>query len=188
MAPSTTSQWSVVGASGFSDLKFTKGNPIPALGPNDVLIKLHWVSLNYRDPQILQGEFPFPLRPNVIPGSDGAGIVVEIGKDVTRFKPGDKVLTQFIQQHQFGPVTPAALGATMGGGADGVLREYAVFMETGLVRNPSNLSLQEGSTLPCAALTAWNALYGLQSKAIVPGQWVLTEGTGGVAMFALQVH
>lgn len=77
---------------------------------------------------------------------------------------------------------------TLGGGMDGVLREYGVFGEYGLVSLPKSLDFKQGSTLPCAALTAWNALYGLQSKAIIPGQWVLTEGTGGVSTFGIQVR
>ena len=187
MAPTNTSKWCITGQTGFDALKFIESAPIPSVGPFDVLVHMHYASLNYRDLIIPKGQYPFPMRENVVPGSDGAGTVVSVGKDVSRFKEGDKVLTQFGQRHQFGPVDAAAVGATLGGGIDGVLSEYAVFNETGLVRMPESLSFQQGSTLPCAALTAWNALYGLQSKAIVPGQWVLTEGTGGVSVFAIQV-
>jgi NADPH:quinone reductase-like Zn-dependent oxidoreductase len=126
------------------------------------------------------------MKNNVVPGSDGAGVVVEVGKSVTHFKAGDEVLTQFSQTHQNGPVTEEHAKNTLGGGLDGVLRQHGVLPDYGLVHNPKSLSLQEGSTLPCAALTAWNALYGLQSKAIIPGQWVLVEGTGGVSVFGLQ--
>lgn len=117
-------------------------------------------------------------------GSDGAGEVVEVGPRVTRFKPGDKVVTLFNQGHQFGPVDLAAAGTGLGGVVDGTLRQYGVFNETGLSLAPSNLNDVETSTLTCAGLTAWNALYGL--KPLKPGEWVLTQGTGGVSLFALQ--
>lgn len=117
-------------------------------------------------------------------GSDGAGEVVEVGSRVTRFKPGDKVVTLFNQGHQFGPVDIAASGTGLGGIVDGTLRQYGVFNETGLSRSPANLNDVETATLTCAGLTAWNALFGL--KPLKPGQWVLTQGTGGVSLFALQ--
>lgn len=117
-------------------------------------------------------------------GSDGAGEVVEVGPRVTRFKPGDKVVTLFNQGHQFGPVDIAASGTGLGGIVDGTLRQYGVFNETGLSHSPSNLNDVETATLTCAGLTAWNALFGL--KPLKPGQWVLTQGTGGVSLFALQ--
>ena len=184
--PTSTAQWIVAGESGFDSLKFQDSSPIPYQGDHDVLVHMSYASLNYRDLIIPKGQYPFPKIDNVVPGSDGSGTVLSVGKSVTRFKEGDKVLTQFGPLHQFGPVTLAAGGKTLGGGMHGVFREYAVFDEYGLVRLPESLSLQEGSTLPCAALTAWNALYGLASKAIIPGQWVLTEGTGGVSVFAIQ--
>lgn len=116
--------------------------------------------------------------------SDGAGEVVEVGPRVTRFKPGDKVVTLFNQGHQFGPVDVAASGTGLGGIVDGTLRQYGVFNETGLSPAPSNLNHVETATLTCAGLTAWNALFGL--KPLKPGEWVLTQGTGGVSLFALQ--
>lgn len=116
--------------------------------------------------------------------SDGAGEVVQVGPRVTRFKPGDKVVTLFNQGHQFGPVDVNAAGTGLGGIVDGTLRQYGVFNETGLSAAPSNLNDIETATLTCAGLTAWNALFGL--KPLQPGQWVLTQGTGGVSLFALQ--
>ncbi|MCJ1332575.1 hypothetical protein MMC10_009268 [Thelotrema lepadinum] len=184
--PTTTSQWIVAGESGFDSLKFQDSVSIPSLGDHEVLVRFSYASLNYRDLIIPKGQYPFPKVDNVVPGSDGAGEVISVGRYVKRYKAGDKVLTQFGPWHQFGAVTAAAAANTLGGGRHGVLREYGVFDEYGLVKNPESLSLQEGSTLPCAALTAWNALYGLGSKAIIPGQWVLTEGTGGVSVFAVQ--
>jgi NADPH:quinone reductase-like Zn-dependent oxidoreductase len=121
----------------------------------------------------------------VVPGSDGAGEVIAIGSKVREFKEGDRVLTQFNQGHQFGPIDPKAMSTGVGGAVDGTLREYGVFPETGLVIAPKNLDYQQGATLTCAALTAWNALYGL--RPLKPGQTVLVQGTGGVSIFALQV-
>ncbi len=122
----------------------------------------------------------------MVPGSDGAGVVESVGSGVTRFKPGDRVVTLFNSGHLAGSLDAASLATGLGGAVDGTLREYGVFDEQGLVAAPQNLNDLEASTLSCAGLTAWNALYGLESRALKPGQWVLTQGTGGVSIFALQ--
>ena len=122
----------------------------------------------------------------VVACSDGAGNVLAVGKRVRNFDIGDKVCTLFNQDHQAGPVTPQGLASGLGGALDGTLRQYAVFPETGLVMAPSNLTPSEAGTLSCAALTAWNALYGLESKALKPGDCILTQGTGGVSLSAIQ--
>lgn len=159
-----------------------------ALGSNDCLsTPVRAASLNYRDLIIPQGLYPFPQRNGVVPCSDGAGEVIGVGKSVVRFKAGDKVLTLFNQSHQGGPISIADQNSGVGGVVDGSLREFGAFDEDGLLPMPKNLSFEEGSTLTCAGLTAWNALYGLESKSIKPGDWVLTQGTGGVSIFALQV-
>jgi len=186
MAPSTTKQWTVQGKSGFDALKFDEAAQIPEIGDKDVLVKIHAASLNYRDLIIPKGMYPFPMKDNIVPGSDGAGTVESVGKHVTRFKPGDKVVTLFNQGHLAGSLDHQTLATGLGGALDGTLREHAVFDEAGLVPMPTNLSFLESSTLSCAALTAWNALYGLESRALKPGQTVLTQGTGGVSIFALQ--
>ncbi|KAI1440350.1 NAD(P)-binding protein [Annulohypoxylon stygium] len=184
MAPTTIKQWTVTGKDkGFDGLEL-KEAPIPKIGENDVLVKLHAASLNYRDLIIPKGMYPFATEFPVVPSSDGAGEVVEVGSKVTKWKKGDKVVTLFNQGHQFGPVDFASSVTGLGGVLDGALRQYGVFNETGLVRSPTNLSHIEASTLPCAALTSWNALYGL--KQLKPGEWVLVQGTGGVSIFALQ--
>ena len=134
-----------------------------------------------------QGQYLYPHRIGAVQGSDGAGSVEAVGSRVSRFKPGDKVLTTFNQQHLFGDPDLRALASGLGAGIDGVLRQYGVFDEEGLVSLPSNLTYLEGSALPCAAVTAWSSLYGLGGKALKAGDWVLTQGTGGVSMFALQV-
>jgi NADPH:quinone reductase-like Zn-dependent oxidoreductase len=104
---------------------------------------------------------------------------------VTKWKPGDKVVTLFNQGHQAGPVTVAASNTGLGGCINGTLRQYGAFHETGVARMPKNLDFVEAATLTCAALTSWNALYGL--KRLQKGETVLVQGTGGVSLFALQV-
>lgn len=143
-------------------------------------------SLNYRDLIIPKGRYPFPAKDGVVPGSDGAGVVESVGSGVTRFKAGDRVVTLFNSGHIAGSLDASSLSTGLGGAIDGTLREYGVFDEQGLVSAPKNLNDLEASTLSCAGLTAWNALYGLESRALKPGQWVLTQGTGGVSIFALQ--
>ena len=128
------------------------------------------------------------MKSGVIPGSDGAGTVVAVGKSVQNFKAGDKVVSQFGPLHQSGHVAAEGAAKTLGGGLDGVLTEYAVFPDYGLVHMPKTLDFQEAAALPCAALTAWNCLYGLEGRGIIPGQYVLTQGTGGVSIFVLQVR
>jgi NADPH:quinone reductase-like Zn-dependent oxidoreductase len=120
-----------------------------------------------------------------VAASDGAGEVVEVGSKVSQWKKGDNVVTLFNQGHLYGPMTIAASHTGLGGVLDGTLRQYGVFNENGLVRAPKNLSHVEASTLTCAGLTSWNALYGL--KPVKPGDTVLVQGTGGVSIFALQV-
>jgi len=142
--------------------------------------------LNYRDLIITKGQYPFGTSDNVVPASDGSGTVEAIGSKVTKFAKGDKVLTIFNQTHLAGSLDAQSLASGVGGMVDGTLREYGAYDELGLVAMPSNLNFLEGSTLTCAGLTAWNALYGLKSRELMSGDWVLTQGTGGVSMFALQ--
>ncbi|KAF2873300.1 hypothetical protein BDV95DRAFT_566675 [Massariosphaeria phaeospora] len=186
MAPTTTKQWTLHGTNGFDSLKFDEKASIPQLGDKDVLVKIHAASLNYRDLIIPKGKYPFAVTDGVVPGSDGAGTVEAVGAHVTRFKPGDNVVTLFNQGHLAGSPTPATIVTGLGGALDGTLREYAKFDEQGLVTAPSNLNMMEASSLSCAAVTAWNALYGLEGKSLKPGHTVLTQGTGGVSIFALQ--
>lgn len=131
--------------------------------------------------------YPFALKDSPIPLSDGAGVVAAVGSRVNRFKVGDRVATLFHQEHLAGSLDAKGRSSALGGALDGVLREYGVFTEQGLVSIPENLTLSEAASLSCAALTAWNALYGLESRALKPGDTVITEGTGGVSIFAVQV-
>lgn len=122
----------------------------------------------------------------MIPGSDGAGTVLAVGKNVTRFQPGDKVVTLFNQGHIGGSLDHLSIKTGLGGAVHGTFRSVGAFDEQGLVPMPSNLNFVEAATLTCAGLTAWNALYGASDNKVTPGQWVLTQGTGGVSIFAIQ--
>lgn len=158
--------------------------PRPKPGPRQVLVKVAACSLNYRDLAIAAGNYRAPIKENVIPLSDGAGEVAEIGPGVTHFKVGDKVAGNFSQRWYGGLPAPENGDYALGGTADGMLAEYVVLEEQGTVKLPANLSLDEGATLPCAGVTAWHAVveYGWTK----PGNTVLVQGTGGVSIFALQ--
>ncbi|HEX6901549.1 MAG TPA: NAD(P)-dependent alcohol dehydrogenase [Thermoanaerobaculia bacterium] len=156
--------------------------PDPRPGPGQVLMRLRAASLNYRDLLTVEGKYnpkqPLPL----IPCSDGAGEIVEIGEGVTRVRPGDRVCTLFAQKWFSGRPIRERLRSTLGGPLDGTLAELAVFDQEAVVPTPPHLSDEEAATLPCAAVTAWSALEGMTA-----GDTVLVQGTGGVSLFALQL-
>ncbi len=158
--------------------------PQPKPGPRQVLLRVAACSLNYRDLAIVSGNYRAPLKENVIPLSDGAGEVVEVGPGVTHFKPGDKVAGNFSQRWYGGQPAPENVNYALGGPTDGMLAEFVVLEEQGTVKLPAHLSLHEGATLPCAGVTAWHAVveYGWTK----PGSTILVQGTGGVSIFALQ--
>jgi len=155
--------------------------PKPCHG--QVLVRMGAVSVNYRDLLVINGKYSRNLPLPLIPFSDGAGAIVEIGDGVSRWKPGDRVAGIFFQEWLGGKINETAEGSALGGSIDGVLAEYVVFSQDGLVAVPAHLSYEEAATLPCAAVTAWNAL---TSGELTCGQSVLTLGTGGVSTFALQ--
>jgi NADPH:quinone reductase-like Zn-dependent oxidoreductase len=159
--------------------------PTPKSDRRQVLVKVKACSLNYRDLAIALGKYRMPTRPNVVPLSDGAGEVVEVGRDVARVKAGDRVAGCFFQRWQGGAPAADTHTSALGGGIDGMLADYALLEEDGVVKLPAHLSFEEGATLPCAALTAWHAL--MEHARIMPGQTVLVQGTGGVSIFALQL-
>lgn len=158
---------------------------VPSPGPNEVLVRMRAASLNYRDLLVLHGRFNRPLKDDVIPLSDGAGEVVAIGRDVTRWAVGDRVTSTYIPLWIDGRLTPELGREQWGSVNDGLLVEYRVMHEEKLVRIPDHLSFEEASTLPCAGLTAWSSLTGPRS--VIAGDTVLTLGTGGVSLFALQL-
>jgi len=167
---------------GIDSLEFVE-KTTPSPGPGEVLVSVRAISLNYRDLLMVKGLYNPKLRFPRIPCSDGAGEVVAIGEGVTAWKPGDRVAGIFMQNWIDGPLTPAKAKGALGGDVDGMLSDYVLLQETGLVRIPSYLSFQEAATLPCAAVTAWNAL---RAGDVHPGTKVLIQGTGGVSVFALQ--
>ena len=153
---------------------------VPTPGPGEVLVKVQANCINYRDLAIVEnprlGNISYPRVPN----SDGAGEVVEVGEGVTRFKAGEVVASTFFQRWTGGSISADVMASALGGALDGVLSEYAVLLEDGLVTVPDHLSPIEAATLPCAALTAWHALVELGLRA---GDTVLILGTGGVSIF-----
>ncbi len=157
---------------------------IPRPGRGQVLVRIKAVSLNYRDLLMVTGNYSRGLKLPLVPLSDGTGEVVEAGEGVTRWKAGDRVIPTFFQNWLAGGITPDAPASALGGACDGVLQEYALFGEEGLVPLPHHLSFEEGATLPCAGVSAWNCLY---SGGLICGETVLVLGSGGVSVFALQL-
>ncbi|WBW72284.1 alcohol dehydrogenase [Schizosaccharomyces osmophilus] len=172
--------------SGFEQLKVHEAKPVQALKPNQVQVNLKAASLNYRDLIITKGLYPLPLELPVVPGSDGVGVVEKIGEDVKGFKPGDTVIGTFFTDFIDGKPTSETITGALGGTYDGAFRQVGIFPAQALVHAPKNLSYEEASTLPCAAVTAWNALFGSKVHQLKPGENVLIQGTGGVSIFALQ--
>lgn len=157
--------------------------PVPDPGPGQVRVQLHAASLNYRDLSVARGTYPgTDGDTSVVPLSDGAGVVDAVGEGVTRFEAGDRVTNTFSQVPTDAP--PSADRQALGLPLDGTLQEQRVFHENGLVHVPETLSLKQAATLPCAAQTAWHTLFGA-GRPVLPGQTVLTLGTGGVSTFAL---
>jgi NADPH:quinone reductase-like Zn-dependent oxidoreductase len=157
---------------------------IPTPGRREVLIKVHAVSLNYRDTALLRGEYPVQTKEDVIPVSDGAGEIIAVGKDVTRVKQGDRVAVACSADWIGGPFNEEYMSSSVGFGIDGMLAEYVLFSDSAVVPIPDYISYVEAASLPCAAVTAWTALYKIEP--LQPGQTVLIQGTGGVSLFALQ--
>ena len=170
-------------ASGIDALTLTeKPEPKPSYG--QVLVNIKAVSLNYRDLLVVKGAYSRNLPSGLIPCSDGAGEVVEVGEGVTRANPGDRVAGIYMQTWISGELNESKAKSALGGAIDGVLAEYVLFHQDGLVHIPEHLSYEEAATLPCAAVTAWNGL--ITSGGLKLGDTVLVMGTGGVSIFALQ--
>jgi len=168
---------------GVESMEFIE-RPTPAPGPGEVLVRVRAVSFNYRDLLVVKGSYNPKMKLPRIPCSDGAGEVVTVGDGVSSLRPGDRVAAIFMQNWLDGPIDRAKSKGAMGGDIDGMLAEYVVLKETGLVQIPAHLSFQEAATLPCAAVTAWNSL---RAAKLEPGATVLIQGTGGVSIFVLQL-
>ncbi|MEO8072358.1 MAG: NAD(P)-dependent alcohol dehydrogenase [Acidobacteriota bacterium] len=157
----------------------------PAPQANEVKVKFHAASLNYRDLMMVKGAYNPKLKMPLVPLSDGAGEVVEIGESVTKFKVGDRVTPIFMQGWIDGAIDYSKKKTALGGDLDGCLREFGTFDENGLVCIPEHFSYEEAATLPCAAVTAYNALF--ESGRMKSDDSILLQGTGGVSIFALQL-
>ncbi len=156
---------------------------IPAVQRGEVLVRVKASSLNYRDLALIKGEYPGEIRPHRIPLSDGAGEIVAVGEGVRRFQVGDRVAGNF-HREWFGGEYPDYI-EPYGSHSDGWLTEYKVINPELLVSIPDHLSYEQGATLPCAAVTAWSALHG--PEPLSPGDTILTLGSGGVSVFAIQL-
>ncbi len=156
--------------------------PIPRRG--EVAVRVRAASLNFRDLLVVKGQYNPRISLPAIPLSDGAGEVAAVGPGASRFKVGDRVAAAFMPGWITGPPTDAAARTALGAGGTGMLAETVILPETGLVSLPSYLSFEEAATLPCAAVTAWHAL--ISEGKLKAGDTVLTLGTGGVSIFAIQ--
>ncbi|MCE9534271.1 MAG: NAD(P)-dependent alcohol dehydrogenase [Planctomycetes bacterium] len=174
--------WIIDGGFGFENLKQAQ-RPDPKPGPGQIVVRVRAVSLNYRDLLVTKGVYNPKMPLPRIPCSDGAGEVLAIGDGVSRVKVGDRVAAIFHQRWLAGGITDIVGRSTLGGDLDGMLAEQVLLSEDGVVPVPEHLSFAEAATLPCAAVTAWNALV---EGGLKVGDTVLVQGTGGVSIFALQ--
>jgi len=159
--------------------------PEPQPGPRDVVLCMRAAALNYRDLAIASGNYHVGVKPPLIPVSDGAGEVVAVGAQVTRFQRGDLACPVYLPDWIDGPVSPRVARRRLGGPSDGVLAELMCVNEDEAVRAPSHLTPEEAATLPVTAVTAWHALY--QNACVRPGETVLVQGAGGVSTAAMQL-
>ena len=170
--------------SGFGvDHLVLEDRPVPRCGAAEILIRLRAASLNYRDLLMVEGKYDPKVALPLVPCSDGAGEVVEVGADVTRFRVGDRVCPTFARGWLDGPPTRETPRRGLGGPLDGTLAEYFVADAESAVKIPDHLSYLEAATLPCAAVTAFRALF--EEGSLTPGQSLLVIGTGGVSTFAV---
>ena len=169
-------------ATGLGGLVLNRDRTDPQPGHGQILVRIRAAALNYRDQGVTKGIYGYTRFP-VIPLSDGAGEVASVGPGVAQFKPGDRVTSTFFVNWTGGRMPADASRNSLGGMADGVLAEYALLAETGAIKIPDHLSFEQAATLPCAALTAWNAL--ADTGRIKAGESVAILGTGGVSCFGI---
>ncbi len=169
---------------GIENLKLINALPPGKPTKGQVLVRMRAASLNFRDNLVIAGKYNPKFPTPMVPCSDGAGEVIEIGESISEFQVGDRVLATFAPHWIADKATHQEMRYTLGGPIDGTHREYILFSESGLVKMPKHLSFEEGATLPCAALTAWSAFH-IYSR-LVAGEIVVIQGTGGVSLFGLQ--
>lgn len=157
---------------------------VPAPGPGQALVAVRATSLSFRELMVLDGTYVLPVKPDVVPVSDGAGEVVGVGPGVDAVRVGDRVAATLFPSWQDGPFAVEHL-PQRGGSLDGMLTEFALVEADSLVTVPAHLTYAEAATLPCVAVTAWNALTG-DGAGVRPGDTVVVQGSGGVSLFALQ--
>lgn len=158
----------------------------PVVKDNEVKIQMKAASLNYRDTAVAAGAFSYPGEQlPLIPFSDGAGIVTEVGQSVKKVKVGDRVSVNFFPDWYGGAFSKEKTARSLGGSTDGILAEYVTFDENAVVKIPEGLSYEEAATFPCAGVTAWHAL--VVKGILKAGNTVLVQGTGGVSVFGLQI-
>lgn len=174
-------QWQLGSKPGWETLERV-AVPLPTAGAGEVIVRIRAASMNYRD--LLVATLPERHQPGRVPLSDGAGEVIEVGAGVTRWRVGDRVAGLFFRDWQHGRFENAYHQAALGGSVDGVLRECACFPEHGVAGIPEGMDFAGAATLPCAALTAWTALF--ERGRLQRGQSVLLLGTGGVSVWAMQ--
>lgn len=172
------------GSTSIEQLQLVERPDPPPPGPGQVTVRVRATSLNYRDQAVIAGRYiGGALTHDTIPLSDGAGEIIAVGPGVTHLKAGDRVAGTFLQVDPAGP--PHGAPSTLGSPLDGMLAEKVVLYESGVVPIPQGYSFEQAATLPCAGVTAWNALMSAGNP-VKPGDTVLVLGTGGVALFALQ--
>ncbi|KUL85989.1 hypothetical protein ZTR_06530 [Talaromyces verruculosus] len=184
-------QW-VTAQDGLDKLRLIKAS-LPKPGPNEVLVKVHSVALNYRDIEVAKGEYTHHnytgVPTDLVPCSDMCGTVVDVGEGVNQdqvgVKKGDRVISTFNQAHLTGQITGKELATGLGLPLPGVLAEYRVFPTYGLVKVPDYLTNDQAALFPIAGLTAWMSLYGL--RPVKEGDYVLLQGTGGVSIAGLKI-
>lgn len=171
---------------GIEGLKIEERPEPKALGPLDVLVEVHAVSLNYRDLMVAKGIYGSKFGSPFVVGSDFAGVIIQVGSDVQELKVGERVLNSPFKFWPAGRLDSCGAKTFVGGnGVEGVMSEKVIYPAAALVKIPEHLNFIEASTLTIAGLTAWSAL--VTHGKILPGQWALLHGTGGVSIFAAQI-
>lgn len=176
--------WTLRPGHGIESLKLNEGSS-PPLQPGQVRVRIQANSLNARDVMVASGQSPMPVGDEIVPLSDGAGIVDEVGDGVQRVVPGDRVVITFNPAHQSGPFEPHMAPQALGEMRSGVLAREVVIEEMAVVKLPDSISFEQAACLPCVAVTAWNALF--ETGNLFPGQTVLATGTGMVSLAAMQL-